>query len=250
MLTSITKRVSELQAERQRPFSVNVGSLWQLLIRQTSAVSSSEIVDATFQQLDLTNVRVEDLRFQNCLFGSLLLPPAGNWKISLVDCQIDSLWAKKEGASLAGVTSFDGSSAVCLVKHGSLVEKPQEVQRALAELGVPVPPVDEPVQANQLAEAATFFLHNVRNRVDSIFVLRRSHEPSDDNSKWQFEYGTELWVEFIRALKTSGAATLARIAASGPPVVHVRIRAVDKLLQHDESDESVKRFWDLVDRRG
>ncbi|MFJ6673279.1 NACHT domain-containing protein [Actinosynnema sp. NPDC091369] len=249
LLTGSLHRVDDLPVERQKPFRANVGSIWESLIRRTREVDVEEVTDAAFESLDLTGVRVGKLDFRSCSFDSLTFPPTGNWNVGFTGCVVDALWVKKSGRSLSGIKTFDDTSVRLLVQQDSLRERPLEIQRGLHDMGAPVPPVEDD-DRNELEDAATFFLQNIANRTESIYVSKRNLEPAEVNTRWQFDRGVRLWVEFIRTLRDSEAASLVQVSAAGPPVLHVRIQSVGRLLDRNTDDESVAAFWRLVAERG
>ncbi|PRY31700.1 hypothetical protein [Umezawaea tangerina] len=247
MLRSNIKNISELHAVRQKAFAANLGLLWETLIHQTGRVESVELSEMVFGHLDLTGVAAVNVKFINCRFDLLTLPAVESKNVRFVNCVIDSLRVANEDLPLRGVTEFEDVRVQQLIRRVSLVEKPEEVQRALRELGAPLPVVDEPETESEFVKAVEYFLERFSIRTDIVVVYADGLMPADDNPPWQLEYGGEAWAAFIRLLKESGAGKLVSIDAGGPAVCRVKVNAIQGLRNRGSlSLSSSIEFWEMV----
>ncbi|GAA4383912.1 hypothetical protein GCM10023088_51590 [Actinomadura verrucosospora] len=240
---------ASVQAEQLALLRSNIGELWMRLVQRTGRLGIPLIGNATFERLDLTEVELDSIRFVECEFGTLVLPPQGTWAMRLDRCYIETLWVKGQ-ASLDGVKSFDGSVVSQMIYRDALLEKPSEVARELHKLGVPVPLREDAATESRLEEAASYFLDKIAQRADTVFVLKHGYQSATTNIRWPHEYGDAVWADFIRILQQSGVAELMTLPASGPQILRVKFLAsVEALRDRDSSDETIAQFWELAAKR-
>ena len=251
LLELVRSRADDLPVERHTPFRSNIGSLWDVLSRRTGKLYGSEIVGAKFEKLDLTNIETDSTRFERCEFQTLLLPPTGVRALQFNNCTVGTLWVNKAGA-LSRITGFDSTTVSQLIHQDAFLEKPSEIKACLRKLGLPLLPMEEEATDNPFAEAVLFFLGKIQDRADSIFVKERGYKSADEYARWthDHDYDDEAWVDFIRLLRDSGAATLVAQSASGSTILRVKFQSsIDELRNRDTSDEAVAQFWELVASR-
>ncbi|MEV0066651.1 hypothetical protein [Amycolatopsis sp. NPDC050768] len=240
-------RADDLPAGRQEAYRANLGSLWALIARHAKTLCDIELEGLTFAELDLTGTEVANVTFRGCTFGRLELPAERAKNLQFERGTIDALWLPPESQHLPGIERFEGTEVSQLIALGSLFERPQEIQRTLQKLGLPVPAVPEDGHNEEFADAVEALLNNFRQRPDSVVVYQRDLMPADDNSRWQLAFGSEVWTTFIKFLRDSQSAKLVPMSAGGAAVQRVRVQFIEQLYHRDIDDNPpVADFWDRV----
>lgn len=247
LFAATTADIPDKQERMVATFRANLGSMWEFHIRSRGAAADVEIVAATFKDLDLTGVNIGTAMFIDCDFGDLRLPSSGPGDLRFSDCAIETLWVNSEDSPLRGVSVFKQTAVSQLVRPSAYLEKPHEVQQALHELGAPVPGIETLDTRSVFEEAVEYFLDNIAYRVDSVVVYEQNLAPADDKPRWQNEYGSDAWTDFIRILRETGCAKLVPFSAGGRAVLRVRINGLDKLRRRVLTDEAVVNFWSRVE---
>jgi hypothetical protein len=248
LLDQVSTKPAVLPAAEQTIFQTNLGTLRTALIQRTRLLSGA-VADATFETLDLTEATVGDVLFESCRFQSLKLPPVGSWSLAFSDCEIDELWVPGNGDRLVGVSLFEDVRISQLIQQGALLEKASDIDAELRKLGVPLPPLEEVDEANEFEQAVSYFLCKIRTRSDSIFVYEHRFRIANENATWARVYSDDVWYDFVRVLRDSGAAELVQHNASGSSLFRVWFqRSVDRLIERD-GDEVVEQFWQEVSTR-
>ncbi|MGB2570071.1 NACHT domain-containing protein [Micromonospora citrea] len=234
-----------LNEDRGTAFRANIGALWTALITQTGRLHNETVQDATFDTLDLTAVHCRFVRFKDCQFQKLSLPPPGTWDISLEDCEVDMLDIRTRNADLNGLKGAASSSVAQIVTAGGLSDTPREVALTLRTLGVDLPAQPESEDPSPLAEAVRYYLGRIVDRGDTI-IVDRDHGVVNEHASWTKKYG--YWPEFVKLLERSGVAVLTQIQAGGQRKYRLRFQTLPiALLHRDPELAPVSRFWELVE---
>ncbi|MEV4819730.1 hypothetical protein [Micromonospora tulbaghiae] len=236
-----------LSEQRAAAFRANIGALWTALITHTGRLRNETIHDVTFDAVDLTTVECGHIRFQNCRFQKLTMPPAGAWDIHLDRCELEILDIRTRAADLGALKGVPTSTIAQVVIAGDqLSDTPREVATALRALGVELPSQPSNEAPNPLAEAVRYYLGRIVERSDAL-VLKQDHSVvNEHHASWTTKYG--YWSDFVKLLERSGVASLSQIQAGGHRKFRLRFQTLPISLLHEDRElPPVARFWDLVD---
>lgn len=241
-------RVRDSDLRVDSTFRSNLGALWRAMIEHQSTSEYRTISGAIFDDLDLTQLFDVHIKFLECEFRALRIPPEGTWSLEIENCRISFLEIGHNVSSLQGLRSFEGSVALQMLNSQGLWERPNQISSQLHKQGANVSWQPPAASTGRLPmEAVEYFLENIWARSELLYVLAQGYKVPEGHGKWPHEFGDNVWRYFIRALRDSGAAALEPLSTGGATLLRVKFKAPVELLHNRIiSDDTVRNFWDMV----